>query len=105
MDTSARLPGHHVAGAIERVSLNDLTTLVCDRGPAPMNIAAVLLVEGGSRLDVSDVLGAIATGAAEVPRLRQRLQSAPPGCGRPYWTDDADFDIRRHVRTVRVDGE
>jgi diacylglycerol O-acyltransferase / wax synthase len=33
-----------------------------------------------------------------VPRLRQRLYRAPPGCGRPYWADDPAFDIDEHVR-------
>jgi len=36
-----------------------------------------------------------------VPRLRQRLYRAPPGCGRPYWADDPAFDINEHVRQVR----
>jgi len=36
-----------------------------------------------------------------VPRLRQRLYLAPPGCGRPYWADDPVFDINEHVRQVR----
>src|SRR5215204_2127641 len=102
MDRTAQLPDRRRPGAIERLSTNDLTTLLCDRGPAPMNIAAVLVVEGGSRLHLSDVLDAVAAGAASVPRLRQRLRSAPPGCGRPYWADDPDFDIRRHVTTARV---
>ena len=35
-----------------------------------------------------------------VPRLRQRLYRAPPGCGRPYWADDPAFDINEHVRQV-----
>jgi len=33
-----------------------------------------------------------------VPRLRQRLCRAPPGCGRPFWADDPAFDLRHHVR-------
>jgi diacylglycerol O-acyltransferase / wax synthase len=35
-----------------------------------------------------------------VPRLRQRLYRAPPGCGRPFWADDPAFDLSRHVRQV-----
>jgi WS/DGAT/MGAT family acyltransferase len=35
-----------------------------------------------------------------VPRLRQRLHRAPPGCGRAYWADDPAFDIDEHVRQV-----
>src|SRR4051812_10645497 len=80
---------------VDRISPNDLTTLVSDRGPAPMNIAAVLVVEGGGRLRTSDVVGALEEGTLAVPRLRQRLRSSPPGCGRPYWADDPHFDVRR----------
>jgi WS/DGAT/MGAT family acyltransferase len=36
-----------------------------------------------------------------VPRLRQRLHRAPPGCGRPYWADDPAFDADQHIRQVR----
>jgi diacylglycerol O-acyltransferase len=31
------------------------------------------------------------------PRFRQRLAFPPPGFGEPFWVDDADFDICRHV--------
>ena len=36
-----------------------------------------------------------------MPRLRQRLRRAPPGCGRPFWADDPAFDLRHHVRRLR----
>jgi diacylglycerol O-acyltransferase len=35
-----------------------------------------------------------------VPRLRQRLRRAPPGCGRPFWADDPAFDLQHHVRLL-----
>lgn len=35
---------------------------------------------------------------ALVPRFRQKLMWVPYGQGRPVWVDDADFDIRYHVR-------
>ena len=39
-------------------------------------------------------------GYRAVPRLRQRLRRAPPGCGRPFWSDDPAFDLRHHVRQL-----
>ena len=33
-----------------------------------------------------------------VPRLRQRLHRAPPGCGRPYGAGDPAFEAGRHVQ-------
>ncbi len=35
-----------------------------------------------------------------VPRLRQRVQSAPANLTAPTWVDDSNFDIRYHVRQL-----
>jgi len=37
-----------------------------------------------------------------VPRLRQRVQSAPANLGPPTWVDDSTFDIHHHVRHIAV---
>ena len=37
-----------------------------------------------------------------VPRLRQRVQSAPANLTAPMWVDDANFDIRYHVRHIAL---
>ncbi|GAA2479656.1 wax ester/triacylglycerol synthase domain-containing protein [Terrabacter carboxydivorans] len=102
MDTGARRSGRLLRDRIDRISRNDLTTLVSDRGPAPMNIAAVLVVEQGSSIERPEVQRALAAAAADVPRLHHRLQPVPLGCGRPYWVDD-DVPIERHVAFGRVD--
>lgn len=36
------------------------------------------------------------------PRLRQRVQPAPGNFGNPTWADDPTFDIRYHVRNIRL---
>ena len=87
---------------IERVSANDATTLATDRGPAPMNIGVLLRVERGAELPFDDVLGLLASRVALVPRLRQRMERTPPGCGRSVWVDDAGFDLGRHVQRAMV---
>ncbi len=91
---------------MDRLSANDLTTLVTDRGPAPMHIAAVLVLEPpahGACPDPDDVLRLLGQRAVEVPRLRQRLHRAPVGLGRPFWGDDS-FDVRRHWHVHAVEG-
>ena len=70
-----------------------------------MNIAAVLVVDGGSLLDEAQVARAIDDGAAAVPRLRERLRSAPFLCGRPYWVRDDDYRVDRHLGFSRVDSD
>ncbi len=32
-----------------------------------------------------------------LPRLRQQLSYPPLGLGRPFWVDDSDFDVHKHV--------
>ncbi|MEJ3748944.1 wax ester/triacylglycerol synthase domain-containing protein [Actinomycetes bacterium KLBMP 9797] len=86
--------------AVERISPDDLTQLACDVGPAPMQIAAILILDNASTLEPSAVRAAIADRIRRVPRLRQRLVRTPPGCGRPIWVDDPRFGIRHHVHWV-----
>ena len=37
-----------------------------------------------------------------IPRYRQKLRSVPFGLAAPAWVDDADFDIRWHVRNTAL---
>lgn len=85
---------------VDRLSASDLTQLATDRGPAPMHLAAVLLLEGAA--DDGHLLEVLLSRAARVPRLRQRLVRPPLGRGRPYWLDDAAVDLRGHVQQVEL---
>jgi hypothetical protein len=75
--------------------------LASDVGPVPLQVGAVLVFESGAHLAVSGVRDALAGRVCGIPRLRQQLVSTPPGCGRPVWVDDPEFDITRHVHGVR----
>ncbi|MCU0279380.1 MAG: WS/DGAT domain-containing protein [Candidatus Nanopelagicales bacterium] len=81
-----------MAGTV-RLSPNDLTTLATDHGQVPMNIAAVLVLDGGAA-GTAEVIG---QRLAAVPRLRQSLRRG--GRRRLYWADAA-FDIREHVAAM-----
>ena len=87
---------------IERASANDVVTLATDRGPAPMNIGAVLIVDDAVDLDFATVTSVLESRLPRVRRLRQRLIKTPPGCGRPIWVDDPGFDLSRHLSQMRV---
>ena len=87
---------------IERTSPNDLTTLATDHGPVPMNIAAALVIDGGSDLGLPTVRSLLEQRLPRVPRLRQRILTTPFGHGRPVWVDDADFDLDQHLAQVRL---
>jgi len=80
---------------IERTSPNDLMALAAESAAAPMQVAAVLVLDRPVAL--AAVRDAVADRVRTVPRLRQRLQTAPLGCGRPVWVDDGGFAIDRHI--------
>jgi WS/DGAT/MGAT family acyltransferase len=67
-----------------------------------MNIGVLLRIEGGSALSFGEVRALMTARLPLVPRLRQRLQSTPPGCGRAIWVDASDFDIGRHLEQVTL---
>ncbi|WP_165449623.1 wax ester/triacylglycerol synthase domain-containing protein [Krasilnikovia cinnamomea] len=80
----------------DRAGNADLAFLAMGHGTVPEQFAAVLVLDADPGVAV--VERTLAARAPSVRRLRQRLIGTPPGCGRPVWVDDADFDVRRHVR-------
>ncbi|WP_315094443.1 wax ester/triacylglycerol synthase domain-containing protein [uncultured Cellulomonas sp.] len=89
---------------MERISPGDLVELATDVGPVPMNVGAVLVVDGGTDVGAAQIEAALAQRITTVPRLRQRLVTPPWGLGRPYWVDDPGFDVAAHVSRVRCPG-
>jgi WS/DGAT/MGAT family acyltransferase len=75
--------------------------LASDALGSPMQVAAVLVLDAPTAATLHTVRAAIADRVRAIPRFRQRLVRSPLGCGRPYWEDDATFDISRHVHGVR----
>jgi len=97
-----RKEGAELRPSIDRVSPNDMVTLATDRGPAPMNIGAVLIVDAAADLDFATVRAIFASRLPRVRRLRQRLVKMPLGCGRPVWADSPNFDLDRHLSCLEV---
>jgi WS/DGAT/MGAT family acyltransferase len=90
--------------SVDRIGPGDLTELATDVGPVPMNVGAVLVLDGGSGVGAAEVEAALAGRIAAVPRLRQRLVTPPWGLGRPYWVDDPGVDLDARVSRVRCPG-
>ena len=88
---------------VDRASPADLMQLAADIGPAPMHIGAVLVLGTRHGFSVAEAQRLLGERIHAVPRLRQRLCRAPPGCGRPFWADDPAFDIRH--RSCRPPGD
>ena len=102
--TAPRPPLAGVSGPvpteIERASSSDLMQFAVEQCPTRWHAGAILLLESTLALDPSQLADALDERLAAVPRLRQRLQRTPFGCGRPVWVDDPAFGVRRHVRMV-----
>ncbi|SDJ86624.1 acyltransferase, WS/DGAT/MGAT [Cryobacterium psychrotolerans] len=86
---------------IDRVSTDDLMSLATERGSTPMQVGAVLMLDARTGLDLEQAAQQLARRIENVPRLRQRLVTVPPGCGRPVWADDPAFDLAHHLSSVR----
>jgi WS/DGAT/MGAT family acyltransferase len=86
---------------VVRATPADVMQLATEAGPAPMQVGGVLVLSTGAGFSVERARRLLGERISEVPRLRQRLHRAPPGCGRPFWADDPAFDVHRHVVQVR----
>jgi WS/DGAT/MGAT family acyltransferase len=90
-----------VSRQVDRISPGDAVQLATDVGPVPMNVGALLVLEGTGGVHGDAVVAALGRRAARVPRLRQRLVDAPWGLGRPYWVAEPSFDPAAHLAHVR----
>lgn len=89
-----------VPPSIDRASAADLMQFATGDGRAAGHIGAVLVLNAAPGFRVEQARRVLGERIRTVPRLRQRLRRAPPGCGRAYWADDPAFDIDEHVRQV-----
>jgi WS/DGAT/MGAT family acyltransferase len=95
-------PVHRADTAIQRATADDLVLLATDVGPAPMQVGAVLRL--ARLLDQSVAVEEIGRRIVAVPRLRQRFEDVPLGCGRPIWVDDPGFSVGNHVEAIDLGG-
>lgn len=86
---------------LDRVSVDDLMSLVPDRGRTPVQIGAILILDVGAGLDPARLLATLDRRLPAVPRLRQKLVHPPVFSGRPVWVDDPRFKITDHVSVLR----
>lgn len=92
----------------QRMSLTDATLLELEGPTTPINMGAVVILEGGPLLDEAgrirlDHLRDAARGIVpERPRNRQHPLAVPFGLGRPVWVDAVDFDLDHHLDAVSL---
>jgi diacylglycerol O-acyltransferase / wax synthase len=89
----------------ERLSAIDGSFLRVETANAHMHVAwtATFRVEPGRpRPTLARLRRHIGARLELVPRFRRRLAYPPPGMGEPFWVDDPDFDVAKHVLELGV---
>ena len=84
----------------DRLSWGDALFLYLEREGTPLNIASVNVFEGA--IPLAACRSFIESKLPLIPRYRQRIVSPPFNLGLPVWEYDSNFDIRYHVRQIRL---
>ncbi len=66
------------------------------------NVTVLEPVDGGPKLDNRTLRAEVTARLAALPMLRKVLVEVPLGLDRPWWADDAHFDLRYHLRYIAV---
>jgi WS/DGAT/MGAT family acyltransferase len=90
----------------DRLTALDASFVWFERPGVPLHVGGVATFEAGpltgpsGRLRLDDIRDQVSARLDALPRMRRRLAAVPLDVDRPYWVDDPDFDIARHVREV-----
>jgi Uncharacterised protein family (UPF0089). len=84
----------------DRLSWGDTVFLHLEREGMPLNVACVCIFDGA--ISFEDCVQFVESKLPLLPRYMKRVMSAPFGVGLPSWEYDSDFDLRRHMREVKL---
>jgi diacylglycerol O-acyltransferase / wax synthase len=87
-------------GQSDRLSWGDTVFLHLEREGMPLNVASVCIFEG--KVPFRACLRFVESRLPLLPRYLKRVVSAPLGLGLPSWEYDPGFDLRRHVREIKL---
>jgi diacylglycerol O-acyltransferase len=82
---------------MDRLSALDLSFLTNESSSSHMHVGAICIFEGPPP-GYDDLLDHVRSRLHLVPRFRQKLAYPPLPTGRPFWIDDAAFNLSYHVR-------
>ena len=83
----------------------DASFLYLESDTAPMHIGGIYLFDGKDRetpLAYSTFVAYLRSRLHVAPLFRQCLRNIPMRLGRPYWVDDPEFSIERHLTYVSL---
>jgi len=82
----------------------DAAFLSCETPGMHMHVCGLVVLEPATTAEATfcGIRTLLLDALARVPQLHQRLAPVLPGAGRPWWVDDAAFDMDRHLQRVSV---
>ena len=86
---------------MDRLTSFDTSFLTNEKSNGHMAIGAIMVCEG-SAPSYEDFVTHIRSRLHLLPRLRQQLAFPPLHLGTPFWVDDPDFDVHKHVSHVTL---
>ncbi|MCL7945894.1 wax ester/triacylglycerol synthase family O-acyltransferase [Marinobacter sp. ATCH36] len=92
---------------MRQLSELDASFLYLESETTPMHIGGIYLFDARERdkpLAFSTFVAYLRSRLHVVPLFRQRLKEIPLRLGRPYWIDDPEFSIERHLAYVNLGG-
>jgi len=93
---------------MRQLSEVDASFLYLESDTAPMHIGGVYIFDASDRktpLSFDTFVSYLNSRLHVVPVFRQKLKEIPFRLGRPYWIDDTDFSIGRHLTHVDLGGQ
>jgi diacylglycerol O-acyltransferase len=85
----------------QRLSASDMSSWLADEGPIHVHVGGTTIMQGPAP-DFDEFVDHVGRRLDLVPRFRQRVTRTPLNLANPVWGDDPRFDVRRHVRRLRV---
>ncbi|HVP44561.1 MAG TPA: wax ester/triacylglycerol synthase family O-acyltransferase [Terriglobales bacterium] len=82
------------------LSFGDSLFLSLERQGMPLHMASLSIFEG--RIALKGCLRYVHSKLPLIPRYRQRVVAAPLNLTLPSWQPDPEFDLRNHIREVRL---
>ena len=90
---------------MHQLSELDASFLYLESETTPMHIGGVYLFDASSLetpVSYATFIKFICSRLHVSPMFRQKLKEIPFRLGRPYWVDDAEFSIERHLSYVSL---
>lgn len=81
----------------------DTALLYCETPGMHMHVCGIALLDPSPRPPeemFEPIRSLLCDVTADVPMMRKKLATIPLGMGRPFWVDDEDFDLDRHLHRV-----